>query len=70
MAKKREPVAVDDPLLNLSEVAKLVNKTSMTVGRWCQDGLLKCVRLPSGLRAIRKSEVEKFIGNSALSERE
>lgn len=56
-----------DPPLTLSEVARRVNKTPQTVRRWIHDGLLKAIRLPSGLFGVKKSEVEKFIGASALA---
>lgn len=57
----------DERFLTLAEVGRMVGRSATTVGRWCLDGLLDCVRLPSGLRAVRRSEVMKFIGNSALA---
>lgn len=56
----------DDPILNLSEVGRMIGKSPQTIGRWCQDGLLRCLPLPNGLRGVRKSEINKFLGGSAL----
>jgi hypothetical protein len=56
----------DDPLLTLSEVGRAMNKSPQTIKRWVMDGLLRAVRLPSGLPAVRRSEVNKFLGGSAL----
>jgi predicted site-specific integrase-resolvase len=70
-AKSEEPAQplthAEDPLLNLSEVARQVGKSPQTIGRWVQDGLLKAIRLPSGLMAVRKSEINAFLGDSALN---
>jgi excisionase family DNA binding protein len=57
----------DDRFLNLSEVARACSKSHTTIRRWIQDGLLTAVRMPSGLYAVRRSEVNKFLGASALN---
>lgn len=57
----------DDPLLNLREVGELCGKDRSTVARWCNDGLLECIRLPSGLHAVRTSVVRAFLGGSCLN---
>lgn len=56
-----------DKLLTLGECAVIFGKTRQTIGNWVRDGLLRPVRMPSGLIAIRESEVRKFLGASALS---
>ena len=56
----------EDPLLNLSQVARLIGKHPSTVQRWARDGLLKVQRMPSNLPGVRRSEVNKFLGGSAL----
>jgi excisionase family DNA binding protein len=68
MAKRTQepPTHEVDPLLNLSEVARQIGKSPQTIARWVQDGLLSAVRLPSGLMAVRKSQVNQFLGSSAL----
>lgn len=60
------PTHADDPFLTLTEVARQLGKHPSTIGRWVQDGLLIAVRQPSGLFSIRKSEVNRFLGGSAL----
>jgi len=57
----------EEEMLTLTDVARMVGRTAQTVGRWCNDGLLVCRRLPSGLRVVPRSEVMKFIGGSALA---
>ena len=59
----------EDPLMNLSEVARFCNKDPSTISRWVRDGLLRCVWSPSGLPAVRRSEVVKFYGGSALADK-
>ena len=69
VAKKKTESGIthnDDPFLSLSEVARQIGVSPSTVGRWCTDGLLVPVRRPSGLRAVRQSEVNRFLGGSAL----
>lgn len=57
----------DDPLLTMREVAAMVRKSDQTIRRWINDGLLECVRLPTGIPAVRKSAIDRFIGGSALA---
>lgn len=63
------PTHDEDPLLTLEEVARQIGKTGPTIGRWVNDGLLECIRLPSGLRAVRQSTVNAFLGGSAIKDR-
>lgn len=56
----------EDPILTLSEVGRQLGKSDMTIRRWVHDGLLQSIRMPSGLPGVRKSEVNKFLGGSAL----
>jgi len=44
-----------------SEVAKILDVSSVTVWRWCRDGKLKTVELPSGRRVIPRGEIEQFV---------
>lgn len=60
------PTHKEDPMLTLSEVARQLGKHPSTIGRWVADGLLKAVPLPGGRLAIRKSQVNQFLGGSAL----
>lgn len=52
----------DDPILTMTECARRFGKTQQTVGRWIQEGLLECVKMPSGLRGVRQSAVNRFLG--------
>ncbi len=47
----------EDPLLTMSEVARRIGKHPSTIRRWVDDGLLTAVRLPSGLPAVRESQI-------------
>ena len=63
------PTHEDDPILTISEVGRQLGKSAQTIARWCKDGLLSAIRQPSGLFGVRKSEVNKFLGGSALEKR-
>ncbi len=52
----------DDKLLRVSEVEKMLRLSRPSVIEWIERGYLKEVRLPSGQRRIRQSEVERVIG--------
>ena len=60
----------EDPILSGTKIARMCGKTPQTVGNWIRDGLLKSIRLPSGLPGVRQSEVVKFLGASALKFKE
>jgi len=60
------PTHKDDPLLSPTDVGRQLGKSPQTISRWIQDGLLKAIPLPGGRVAVRKSEVNKFLGGSAL----
>ena len=71
MAKRRsvkgkELTHEDDPLLTCSVVGKMCGKHRSTIGLWVKQGLLPAIKLPSGVPAIRLSDVDKFLGSSAL----
>lgn len=66
-SKVAEEVSNGERYLTVRQVAEIVCKHPSTVSRWVTDGLLQCIRLPSGIPAIAESEVRKLIGNSALA---
>ena len=66
-AKESNGHAVPE-VMTLAQVARYLNKHPATVGRWVKDGLLRAVRMPSGLPAICRAELLKFIGASALAD--
>ena len=70
MTKKDKDKPEYDPPLTLSEVARMCGKHPNTIKRWCIDGLLEAVRLPSGLLGVKRSQVMAFLGASALNVKE
>ncbi len=56
----------DSEMLTLADVGRQLGRSPQTISRWINDGLLSAVRLPSGLRVVRRSEVNKFLRGSAL----
>lgn len=59
-----------DEFITMSEAARALNKHPATVRRWIIDGLLTAVRMPSGIFALRKSELNKFLGGCSLPTKE
>ena len=51
----------DDRLLRISEVMELLRLTRVSVINWIDRGYLKEVRLPSGQRRVRLSEIERIL---------
>ncbi len=51
----------DDKLLRVSEVEKVLSLSRPSVIDWIDRGYLKEVRLPSGQRRIRLSEVMRVL---------
>lgn len=58
----------DDPILNLSAVAEALGRSPQTIGRWIEEGCLPSIRMPNGLRKVRKSALVAWIGVSAIGE--
>jgi len=67
---ERPPTHAEDPILSLREAAEQFGKSSQTVGRWIHDGLLRVIRLPSGMPGVRQSDVDAFLGGSALGKKQ
>ncbi len=55
----------DDKLLRVSEVQEILRLTRWSVLDWIERGYLKEVRLPSGQRRVRLSEVERVLTGEA-----
>ncbi len=77
MAKQQDKVSEnhivphsEDPLLSCAECGLLVGKTRKTVLRWIEEGLLRTVADPSGRRRVRKSELARWYGATALSDKQ
>lgn len=61
------PTHEDDPILNMSEVARQLGKHPSTIKVWIQTGLLDAIRMPSNLYGVRKSQVNRVLAGSALA---
>lgn len=53
---------VDSPIITLSEAGRQIGKSSSTMSRWVQDGLIPSVRHPTGLPGIRQSDLDALYG--------
>lgn len=51
----------DDKLYRLSEAAAILGVKHVTVWRWCNDGKIAHVTMPSGQRRIPASEIERIL---------
>lgn len=61
MTKKDEK---QPELLSITEVARLLGVSTMTLRRWDTNGILKSFRpTPSSQRRYRRVDIEKFLGN-------
>lgn len=49
------------PLYRITEVAKMIGVGRVTVWRWCKDGKMQHVILPSGQIRIAAEEVQRFV---------
>ena len=54
-------IVVEDKLLRISETMELLRLTRTTVIDWIDKGYLEEVRMPSGQRRIRQSEIERIL---------
>jgi excisionase family DNA binding protein len=52
---------MDEELLKVSEVAKLLRVAESTVRGWIVRGEVPAVRLPGGVYRIRREDVEKLL---------
>jgi predicted site-specific integrase-resolvase len=71
--RRRKDMSVAEPekpeeMLTLREAGKYFGRCGTTIGRWINDGLIKCVRLPNGQRVVPKSQVESVFKASDYSE--
>ncbi len=66
-AQDNPPTHEEDPFVPIGEVARQLGVHRNTVHRWINDGLLEAVKRPSELVSVRKSQINKFLGGSALT---
>lgn len=59
--------ASNDPLLLPAEAARLAGVTPATVRLWTNCGKLRATRTPSGVRLIRRSDLERLIDSRRSS---
>jgi predicted site-specific integrase-resolvase len=52
----------------LSEVAKMLGVSYVTMWRWCNDGLVATVELPSKQRRILSAEVKRLLAQPEAQE--
>lgn len=51
----------DDPLLTVTEVARIFRVTPRTITGWCDKGWLPSFKTPGGRRRIPISEVMRYV---------
>lgn len=54
-------IVAEDKLLRISETMELLRLTRTTVIEWIDKGYLEEIRMPSGQRRIRLSQVEAIV---------
>ena len=55
----------EDRLMSVADVAKLLGVTEPTIREWIKDGKLKAHRAGARFWRIRKSEVDRMLGEQA-----
>jgi excisionase family DNA binding protein len=50
----------DDQLLKIGEAGQILNVSPRTLRDWVERGYIECVRLPSGHRRFKKSDIENI----------
>jgi len=53
--------AMETRLLRLREAARMMDVSYSTLSRWCREGTIRCLVLPSGQRRIMASEVDRIL---------
>jgi len=48
-------------LYRLKEASAILNVSVQTLRKWCNEGKIKCVRLPNGHRRIPVEEVRRIL---------
>jgi excisionase family DNA binding protein len=58
---------IEDRLLSVAEVSRLLSVTEPTVREWIKDGKLQAHRAGARFWRIRQSEVDRMLGEQASS---
>ena len=60
----------EDPFLSFAECGLLVGRTRQTIRNWVNDGILRAQKDPgSSCRRVRRSDLVRFYGATALAEK-
>ncbi len=59
----------DSGYLSPAEMGRELSLSSWTIRRWVSEGLIKCIRLPSGTLRIPRGELERVKAAELGSER-
>ncbi|WP_407928342.1 MerR family transcriptional regulator [Archaeoglobus neptunius] len=51
----------DVRLYRMKEASEILNVSVHTLRRWCNKGLVKCIRLPNNHRRIPAEEIERIL---------
>lgn len=57
----------DQPFLSIPEAAAELPVSETTLRRWVKAGLLAAIRLPSGRRKIRRSDIEAILASDSTT---
>lgn len=63
---EKAPTNSEDRILDIKEVASQLGRSVPCVHRWVAEGLIATVRMPSGLKKVRQSTVNKFLTGTAV----
>lgn len=47
--------------ISVNEIAQRFGISRMTVTRWADDGILPCLKLPTGTRRFRRADIEAML---------
>jgi len=67
MSKKSRP-ANGDEYISVGRAAKMLGVSTTTIRQWCEKGIIECLRLPTRMRRIKKSEIDKILKNNETGE--
>jgi hypothetical protein len=68
-ANGQPPTHEQDPLISCAETARQIGKSPQTVARWCREGLLRAVKMPSGHYGVRQSQINQLLQASEIDRR-
>lgn len=48
-------------MLKTGDVARRIGVSKVTIINWCEKGIIKCKRLPTGARIFTEEEIERLV---------